>query len=617
MPDEAIYAERALDLWRRGTLPLLHSEGAGYGIVYPVVAGLPLSVGSVATGYASLKLLQALAMSLVAVPLFFLGRRYVRPAYALLACVLALASPLLLYSGLVMTEVVMYPVGALALLTVARAVETAALRDQAVALLVAGLAVATRVQAIVVVAIFALAVLVDAALRREPRRVSLFWPLWVLFALALAITAAVPGVFGAYAGTLRGSYPLGDAAGLSFDHFSYLVLSTGIVPVAALALLLLRTARGRLPASAQSLVVVTACATGLVVLQVGTFAARYAPHLLGRDLAMLPPVLFLVFALWLDRGAPRPRAATAWVALGLLGVLLLTPWPHLVEADALPDTFGLAIFFDAGVHRVEATVAAIALVALAAFALLPARRLVLLAGLVCAGLVASSAVAARDVARQVRFEQQAYVGPDRGWIARANRNAPTTFVYDGESYWHGVWQARFWNRNVDVASIAPTHVPGPLPQRSLEVAPDGRLDLRTRYVVAGDGHTFVGTPVAHVAQTAAGLGLTLWRLTGAPRLATIRYGILPNGDMTEPGVVQAFDCAGGRLELTLIPKSTNEVRIELDGKVVQRERIGGLPFWNGTVFVPPGPRPRACTFTIIGQTLLGSTRIEFVPRARA
>ena len=108
-------------------------------------------------------------------------------------------------------------------------------------------------------------------------------------------------------------------------------------------------------------------------------------------------------------------------------------------------------------------------------------------------------------------------------------------------------------------------------------------------------------------------------LLDAPKryVATIRFGIQSNGDMTEPGVVQAFNCAGGRLELTLIPKSTSEVRIELDGKTVQRAPIGGLPFWNGTVFVPPAPRARACTFTIIGQTLLGSTRIEFVPRAKA
>ena len=171
-----------------------------------------------------------------------------------------------------------------------------------------------------------------------------------------------------------------------------------------------------------------------------------------------------------------------------------------------------------------------------------------------------------------------------------------------------MWQARFCNQNVRVASLAPTHVPGPVPQRSLHVAPDGRLGVDASYVVASDAHTFVGAPVAH-----NGRGLTLWRLDGAPRLATVRSGIQPNGDMTEPGVVRAYDCAGGRLELTLIPKSTSDVTLELDGKVVQTAHIGGRDFWNGTVFAPAAPSPRACTFRIVGQSLLGSTRVAFVP----
>ena len=124
LPDEAVYGERALELWHHGQLAVLHGEGAGYGFLYPALAGAPLSAGRLATGYASLKLLQALVMSLVAVPVFFYGRRFMRPGYALLAAALALASPLTLYSGLIMTEVLIYPIGAFALLAIARAIET-------------------------------------------------------------------------------------------------------------------------------------------------------------------------------------------------------------------------------------------------------------------------------------------------------------------------------------------------------------------------------------------------------------------------------------------------------------------------------------------------------------
>ena len=65
----------------------------------------------------------------------------------------------------------------------------------------------------------------------------------------------------------------------------------------------------------------TISALVLVILEVGVFASRYSPHLLGRDLAALPPILFAAFAVWLGRDAPRPRYATSVIAIALLAVL--------------------------------------------------------------------------------------------------------------------------------------------------------------------------------------------------------------------------------------------------------------------------------------------------------
>ena len=78
--------------------------------------------------------------------------------------------------------------------------------------------------------------------------------------------------------------------------------------------------------------------------------------------------------------------------------------------------------------------------------------------------------------------------------------------------------------------------------------------------------------------------------------------------------MRAYDCAGGRLELTLLPKETSVVTLRLDGRITTRARIAGLDYWNGTIFVPPSPSPRVCHFEIDGQSLLGSTHIEFVHR---
>jgi hypothetical protein len=119
--------------------------------------------------------------------------------------------------------------------------------------------------------------------------------------------------------------------------------------------------------------------------------------------------------------------------------------------------------------------------------------------------------------------------------------------------------------------------------------------------------------VAHLAQTDLDVsGLTLWKLQGVPRVDMIEGGVQPNGDMTGPATVSVYDCRRGRLELTLLPKATDVVRILLDGKQVLADRIDGAPVWHGSVPVPPSAAPRVCTFTIVPKLLLGSTRIAFV-----
>ncbi|HST16618.1 MAG TPA: glycosyltransferase family 39 protein [Gaiellaceae bacterium] len=617
MPDEAIYGERALELWQHGTLSILHGDGAGYSVLYPVVAGLPLSLGRLTSGYDSLKIVQAFVMSLTAIPVYLYGRRLMRPWYALLAAALTLASPLLLYSGLVMTEVLIYPLGALALLAVARAVGTAGFRDQMLAFVLIGIAVLTRVQSIVLVLVLAVAAIVDSLLIRDRSRLRAFWPVWLVLAVVAVIALTSPAVFGAYAGTITGSYSPGRATGFAIDHLSYVLLETGIAPAAALVLLIadgLRR-RGGVQQAERALLVVAAVTLVLVVVQVGLFASRFAPHLLGRDMALLPPILFLVFALWLDRGAPRPRAVATPLVLAIFVLLALTPWHRLVAANALPDTFGVAVLYSLGAEHAATAVAVTALVVLLLIAAAPGRALPALPALVLALLVASSAVAARDIARRVNYDQKNLVGTPPDWVTHAT-TAPVAYLYDGEAYWNGVWQVEFWNSNVrNVVSLAPYSVPGPLQQKVVHADNRGALPIRERYVVASDGHEFVGEPIARVEQTGVPeAGLTLWRLDGEPRLSSVEHDVLPNGDIRGPARLTVYDCAGGRLELTLIPKKTRVVTIRLEGRVVQRADIEGLPWWNGTVYAPQTGGPRVCHFELDPQGLLGSTKIDFVRR---
>jgi hypothetical protein len=600
MPDEAIYADRAERLWRHGSVIL------GYSLLYPFVAGLPLVVG----GLATLKVVQALVMSLAAVPVFLYGRRVMPPGHALIAAALTLASPLLLYTGFVMTEVLFYPLAALTLLAVARAVETASVRDQVIAIGLIVLALATRAQAVVFVGVLAL----SALLARRPRA---FWPTWILLAVAVVVGLAAPGAFGSYSGVLSGGYPIGSSLRFTYDHLAYVILTTGVVPVAALVLLLVDVVRGReRSAAARSLIIVTACAIVLMCTQVGFFAARFAPHLLGRDLAALPPLLFIVFALYLSRERRSRRRTTIAVCFAVLTALALAPWNHLIVLGAIPDSFDTGL-----VYRLSPSVDAASLVTIAALVLLalvvllPPRLRLVLPAMVLGLLVATSIATSGLIAPLAHHDEAWLLGTPRNWVDRSVKS-DVTYVYDGEAEWNSVWMQRFWNERIaHVLSLPPARVPGPMPQTRRAPAPDGRLAVTDHYIIAANRFSFDGTPVAQHQRGPDLEPLTLWRLDGPARLSMITTGFEPNGDIVAPdhGTIVAYGCAGGRLELTLLPKAATELTVRLDGKIALRQNIGGLDSWHGYVPVPRAHRD-VCRFTIYGGTLLGSTVRNFERR---
>ncbi len=608
MPDEAIYAERAMRLWHHGSIPLFRGLGAGYGVLYPAVAGLPLVASDVAAGYAHLKLLQALVMSLAAVPVFLYGRRLMPPSHAMFAAALTLASPLLLYSGFVMTEVLFYPLAAATLVATSFAVERATIRTQGLALALIAAATATRAQAVIFVGVLAAAVLLDAALARDRSRLRAFWPTWSVLLLGAVGVVAAPGVFGSYSVTVGGGYPLGASLRFSYYHLAYLALTTALLPIVALALLLVEGIRGqeRDPA-ARAFLAVTVCSVLAVCTQVGFFAARFAPHLLGRDLAALPPVMFLAFMLWLSRGLPRLHPLVVGVCFAVLALVALAPWNDLVVTTALPDSFDISL-----VYRLSPSVDAATLVTLAGLSLLvllvvlPRRSALVLPTIVIAVLIATSVSAAGLVVSRARIDQQLLIGFPRDWVDTATRGV-VTYLYDGEPEWNSVWQTRFWNKRIThVIDLPPTRVPGPMPQVVLTPSLDGRLAIRDDYVVASDRIEFFGTAVARHARGVDLSSLVLWRLARPARISMLQYGVKPNGDILGLATISVFACAGGRLDLTLLPKTTDVVVVSLDGRPVLRQKIGGLPSWHGSVDVPASHRG-TCRFTISGGPLLGST----------
>jgi len=143
-PDEMIYGLLGRGLYHAGHLAILTGPTPFYSAVVPAVVGLPLSIGNLERGYAVLKVLQALLMSLAAVPVYVWGRSLMAPRWALIAAALTLALPGLAYSGLVMSEVAFYPVVICAVWAGARALESPTRGRQAVLVLASILAMATQ-----------------------------------------------------------------------------------------------------------------------------------------------------------------------------------------------------------------------------------------------------------------------------------------------------------------------------------------------------------------------------------------------------------------------------------------------------------------------------------------
>ena len=200
-----------------------------------------MSLHDLALGYSLLKVLQALVMSLTAVPVYLWGRTLMRKRWALVAATLTLALPALAYSGLVLSDVVFYPVFVLAAWATATVVRAPTRRSNLLFVLAFGLAVATRLQAVVLLPVFLTAIGVEAILARSRRPLSRFLPSLVALGLlggAWIVWHLASGnnVLAGY-GDASGSYSIGLALRFVLYHAADTALlvgrSAGVRPAGA------------------------------------------------------------------------------------------------------------------------------------------------------------------------------------------------------------------------------------------------------------------------------------------------------------------------------------------------------------------------------------------------
>jgi len=636
-PDEMLYALIGESLWETGTLTVRGLETPYYSLFYPALVGLPLSVGTLPDGIRVAQAVQALVMSLAAVPVFLWGRRFLSDVGALAAAVLTLAVPALAYSGLLMSEALYYPLVTVALVALARALEEPTMWRQGIFIAAVVVAGGVRLQALILLPVFVVAALGHTLMTRSKATLMRLLPLLVgflslavlsLIALATLESVSWADMLGAYA-------TLGEQSTLSAGALEEVVwhvagvalITVGIPLLATTMLVVLALWRGERDARAASFLATAGAYTPLVVVQVAAFAAGHVEHVSERYLITVAPPLFLGLVLWVERRAPRP-----WVLVVAIGALFLAPLA-VVPADRIARSQGIqdALSSTALIELGDATSPGwvrVALVlagaaAVAVFALIPVRLAPAVVALVAAALVTQAVVATREVEQASAAEQRKMIGANSpSWIDDSDATH-VTLLATGDRPWTADARTFFWNRSVaDVLAldgatrpVPPTAVTGTLRDSDGLVLDQAGAPLELGEVVAPVTLVLDGTKIAEApAAGAESVGLVLWRIDGPLRVAQRSSGLLPNGDITQGALIVVPACRPGALELTLLGKSGATIQVRVNGAPVQTIVPAAGAVVEAAIRTPPGADGSGrCLFELDTTNLVGTTRVEFVP----
>ena len=593
--DELIYSELARSFAESASFAIRDTPvGSGFGVVYPALISPAFLLDSLPSSYAAAKAINAVLVSLVAVPAYLLARRLVTQTLALVAAALALAVPSLFYAGTIMTENAFYPLFVTAALLLVRALERPA-PGRAVALLaVVGLAFLTRAQALVFVPAIATAPLILAAWRRRLTDYRwLYAGLAAAAALALAVSAArgrAPDeLLGAYRVAGEHDYRAVEVLRWLLYHAGELDLYLGIAPFAALLLLL--AIGHRLERDAQAFLAAAASLSAWLLLQVSAFATQpFVLRIEERNLFYLAPLFFTALVLWIGRGAPRPPVPTAAAVVAAVALPAFVPYERLIGVSATSDTLALLALWR--LHEVAAIpldriwlAAVFGAVMLGVLLALVPRRLALVVPGVVLALYAVSAqpIEARMVQASVGALFQGITRPERDWVdEEVGRDADVAVLWTGATDRMTVNQNEFFSRSVRDVLYLHDPVPGGLPQTPVAVDPeDGVLrdpegnPVEARFLLTDDSLPIAGTPMARDRRR----GMVVYRLRQPAGVTGTTEGVYPDLWSEPTFTYTGFRCGDETLRVRLASDpnlffgKVQTVTASSGGRVLARRRV--------------------------------------------
>jgi hypothetical protein len=627
-PDEMIYGLVGQSLWETGALTIRGSAVPYYSLLTPGLVGLPLTSEDLAAGVAVAQALQALAMSLVAVPVYLWGARIVGTRWALAATVLAVLPPALWYGGLLMTEALFYPLVATALLALARMLEQPTLERQGVFLLLVSLAAAVRLQALLLLPALLVSVALYAWFGRSGAIVRRLAPILLLVGVGTAalFAAYVSGrsdLLGAYGEiTQTTGASTGSVTQFTWHAGALVAMTLGLPFLATTTLTVLAMVRGEANPAVRAFLAVTTAYVILLVAQVSLFAVEYLDHVSERYVITALPLLVLGLCLWIARTGPRPAIVAVPLSVAATALLLVLPESRVGTTSGAHDALTLLPLGDlAGEGDVvfRGALLAVGLVFAGVFLLTPRRFLAATAVAVALGFAAASLRAADEIDRLSHGERVSDFGTsDPRWVDETEV-APVLLLDTGEQPSTSVARLAFWNRSIRQLLRLEGVPPQALPQRPVSIRSDGAFvddsgdEIRAPHILLPATHALDAELLASSPPTDIAPGYGLWRVDGRLRLVSRTEGFTPVGDFGRAKVV-VYPCGPGALELTLLGKDGLPVRISVNGFPWRSVDVQPGSVWSGAV---PSLRPSGqlipCLFELESEGLVGSTRVEWVP----
>ena len=558
-PDEYLYSELSRSLSSSG-LPLVRGGLVAFpSLLEPIVTAPFWLLGSVETGFRASMVLNSIAMSLAAVPVYWLGRRLGLSGWlALGPSALALATPSMLYSSWMMGEALAYPLfltgfsmGVLAL--------SGERRWTVPALVFFALASLARIQLLVLPLAFALAAVLMAARERRFRQFlgERRYLVGAGVVLAVVVLVVPSGALGFYGSARHIDLAVGPfARHLGVQAIGLLFACAWIVLPGALIGLGLGLFRPRSRIELGFVCGALVVTLGLL-LQSSLFGVASIPQ--ERYLFYCVLLLAICLALLVDRGWPM-RRLHALLVLPILVVAALIPISTWASAERLSQSSFLFASFrleaEFGVADASLLIAvAISVLALAALALPLSRRL---GGL---GIFAlATAFAATALALSINLdtlngaELLRSRAPDKGWVdklidADGDGGAQATLL-QGHSARYTTLTQLFWNRSTDRVALLPESArPDILDWPRLKVAGDGSISVAGKPL---EGPLVIDdlmntTRLRGAVKVGHSLAFSLWLPRGRPRFLLSAFGF-GSGLIAPASTLELWpEKAGGRI----------------------------------------------------------------------